>query len=173
MLDVKFPEHGGDQLYLLYPYNQNTQITHKLLHEPLLILMDKAGVDLVASACRTKSLKRLGEKFVRSGWKPALDIHAARLVLRRRDFNRAKDVIFEEWPTPEYAIAGIPSFRDYGAPDIRATLNKDSNPKYKAAHINVHVPFGARIAEVQLYTVADYIFYMQTRDEYIQRQREL
>lgn len=173
MSEVRFPQNGADQLKNLGPRNIYAALTHELLHEPLLSLMDEQGLDMVASSCRTKSLKRLGEKLHRTDWKLVADIHAVRLVLKRNDFYQARDAIFSKWPTPEFIYPGLPSFRDYGGKGVRAEFNESSDPGYKAAHINIHVPFGARIAEIQLYTVQDYLFYMRTKDQYVARQRGL
>lgn len=172
MSQIEIPKNGGEQIPLISPYNEYVHLTHEQLHVPLLELMDQKGVPLVASFCRTKRLSHIGRKLERGGWdKPLIDIHAARLVLRKADFSVAAEAIFKHWPTSEEIYPGLPSFRDYVDSDTRASFNPIADRRYRATHLNIHVPFGARIAEVQLYTVADYLFYIQTKDAYLQKQR--
>jgi ppGpp synthetase/RelA/SpoT-type nucleotidyltranferase len=171
-MSIEIPKNIGEQLDLMSPYNQNMHLTHQELHIPLIELMKKFQVRLLSSDCRTKSLRRLREKIHRQGWdRPVPDIHAARLILGKADFVSAREAIISTWPTPEFVYLNIQSFRDYDDPETRAKYNPFRDQGYRATHLNIHVPFGARIAEVQLFTVADYAFYIRTQNEYLQRER--
>ncbi len=175
MSKLEIPKNAGEQLELLGSYD-NAQITHEMLHEGLLRLAQGAEIPVISSFCRTKTLQRLQEKIMRSGRRdPIDDIHAGRLLLRRADFPIITKAIFEKWPSPEYyeySWGNLHAFRDYSNPDTKRSINPDSDHSYKPTHLTIAVPFGARLAEIQLYTVRDFFVYFSTRDAYQQRQRQ-
>lgn len=175
MMAVEIPKNVEEQLDLLAPYNNNTHLTHQHLHTSLLDIIDKINLPIVSSFCRTKNLGRLRQKINNSTWEdPVADIHAARLVLRKTDFPKITQAIFEMWPSPEsyqFSWGKLPSFRDYSIPGVRSSMNKASDHTYSATHLTIAVPFGARLAEIQLYTVNDLHFYVKTREAYLDRQK--
>ena len=141
---------GEQQVQGLPPCKELEEVTANF-HKNVLITLSNAGVPIILSESRTKGKARIEQKVDKDPKWPLVDIHGARVVLEDEHIDNAVQALQRKWPTPRNLFWG-PSSIQY---PIFATSTKFDQPErliYEATHMRVHIPDGARIAEIQLQT---------------------
>lgn len=166
---IQLPRTLNDQLRLLPARREELEAIARDLELEIRRVLTAAHITIIESSQNTLPSERLAQKidfFGVDSIKLLHDIHKIRVVVEPKDRESASVAIFANWKTPPVMPWGLPARRDHSDPETKALVNPRSFPHYRALHLTIVIPNGARLADIRIFTPEDVRIERETRPDY-------